>query len=151
MGDKIQVFENRLPTQEAVAALMRSADCGVFCSRAEGWGLESSEMMSLSKPVILTNYSGHTEYANSDNSLLIDIDYLEDSHDGVWFNATDPVWQGEPGQWASIGEPQMEQLICHMRSIHKQKQSGELKPNISGLQTAKPWTDCAKEIIQGLK
>jgi len=38
--------------------------------------------MAMGKPVITTNYSAHTEFCNPDNSYLIEIDELEDAHDG---------------------------------------------------------------------
>jgi glycosyltransferase involved in cell wall biosynthesis len=138
LGDHILVISDRLPTQEDVAGLMASADCGVFPSRAEGWGLESFEMMSLGKSIIITNYAGHTGYATYDNSLLIEPEGLEDAYDGKWFFGQ--------GQWMEFGESQIDQLINHMRSVHKMKQQGSLEVNNAGIETAKKlsWNNSAQ-------
>jgi len=149
LGDKVFVYEQRLPTQRDVALLMASADCGVFPSRAEGWNLEAAEMLAMGKHVILTNYSGHTEFANESNARLIHIDRLEDAHDGVWFDAKSPHWDGKPGHWAELGERQVDQLVEHMRSIHRLKQEGQLKVNTAGIETMKrfTWENTAAKMV----
>src|SRR5690242_318515 len=68
-------------TQSQIADIMRLTDCGVFPSRAEGWGLGALEMMACGKYNIVTNYSGFTEFCDKENSLLIDIDNLETAYD----------------------------------------------------------------------
>ena len=73
LGRKIK-FQNPVQTQREVADFIRYNDCGLFPSRAEGWNLELLESMSCGKPVIATNYSGHTEFCNDENSYLIDIE-----------------------------------------------------------------------------
>jgi glycosyltransferase involved in cell wall biosynthesis len=145
MGHKITVIKRRLALQQDVAALMACADAGIFMSRAEGWGLESFELMSMGRQVILTNYSGHTEYANTNNSYMVDIDSLELAYDGVWF-------QGTGGQWASINEDQIDQAVYHIRKIHTDKQNGNLKLNINGIETAKQfsWNAAASKLVNFL-
>ena len=134
-------FINRLQSSEDVARMMQMTDCGVFPSRAEGWNLEALEMLSCGKQLIITNYSAHTEFCSSDNSLLVDIDSLEPAEDGIWFN--------KQGNWATIGESQINQLAEHMRHVHDLKQSGNLKVNNAGIETAKKfsWSNTANLII----
>ncbi|HVA46445.1 MAG TPA: tetratricopeptide repeat protein [Pirellulales bacterium] len=131
LAEKIKILP-RLADQREVAATMRQADCGVFLSRAEGWNLPLLEMMSCGKPVIATNYSAHTEYCDAANALLIEIDALEEAYDGRWFFGN--------GQWAALGEKQMEQAIAHMRRTHAQKQEGRRLLNRPGIETAKRFT-----------
>ena len=50
------------------------------------------ETMALNKPVILTNYSAHTQYSTKDNSYLVDVDSTEAANDGIWFKGQ--------GNWA---------------------------------------------------
>lgn len=123
LKDKIKVY-NRLPTQQHLAKFIFSGDCGVFLSRAEGWNNEIPECMSLNKPIITTNYSAHTEYCNSNNSFLIDIDELEVANDGKWFF-------GE-GKWAKLGQKQMEQTVEYMKYVY----SNNITTNEDGLKTA---------------
>lgn len=132
---KINILGGRLPNQETLASLMRTVDCGVFPARAEGWNLELLEMMSVGKPVICTNYSGHTQFATKENALLIEVDTLEDAWDDKWFFGQ--------GQWAHFGDSQMEQLITHLRNIHSAKQQnapGRSLLNPPGIETAKKFT-----------
>jgi glycosyltransferase involved in cell wall biosynthesis len=140
LGSKIQVSTERLGTQDDVARLMAMADCGVFPSRAEGWGLESAEMLAMGKHVILTDYSAHKDYANSINSLLISVPFLEYAHDGHWFLMNDPAWAGYPGQWARLGKDQVDQLVEHLRAIHRRKQAGELTVNAAGMLSMRQFT-----------
>jgi glycosyltransferase involved in cell wall biosynthesis len=137
LRSKIKVFP-RIETQHKLANIIHYADCGLFFSRAEGWNLDILETMSMNKPVITTNYSAHTEFCNKDNSMLVDIDALEDAHDGKWFFGF--------GQWAKIGEPQQEQIIEYMRYVYKNR----ISTNIEGLETAKKfsWKHSAEKLIR---
>jgi len=121
LGEKIQVLEDRLPSQRDVAELMARADCGVFPFRAEGWNLDLAEMMAMGKNVIATNYSAPTEYLTAENARLIETDRLVDAMDAKWFHGQ--------GQWAELGDPQIEQLVEHLRAVHRLKQAGQLRPN----------------------
>lgn len=152
MGQRTQIIIGRLPTQADVALLMSKADCGVFPARAEGWGLESLEMMAMGKSVILTACSGHLEYATPANARLIEVDQLEPAHDGVWFHSDDPAWGGNPGRWATLGPRQMEQTVAHLRQVHQLKQQGQLRANEEGIQTGKKfsWENAAKELMSSL-
>jgi len=135
---------NRLPTSQDVATMMSMMDCGVFPSRAEGWNLEALEMLSSGKHLIITNYSAHTQFCNSKNSLLIDIDTIESANDGIWFN--------NQGNWASFGNKQIAQLADYMRYIHELKQKGKLARNVEGVNTANDftWNNVSQILIGGL-
>jgi glycosyltransferase involved in cell wall biosynthesis len=159
LGNKIRMIP-RQQTHKDVYNIMKQTDCGVFPARAEGWNLELLEMMACGKTVIATNYSAHTEFCDSDNTLLIDIDSLEQAKDGVFFS-------GLNGEWASFSESSKEQLIAHMRTVHNLKSCGSnavggrigRRPicgdhllNSSGIDTAKKftWQNSAKELLNGL-
>lgn len=127
LKDRIKIFQ-RLPTQQQLAEFIFYGDCGVFPSRAEGWNNEIPECMAIGKPIITTNYSAHTEYCNSDNSYLINIDELEPANDGKWFF-------GE-GNWAKLGQNQMEQMVQHMRFVY----TNNIKSNENGIKTANKYS-----------
>ena len=143
MGGRVRIIPKQRD-QYAVADIMRMSDCGVFPAKAEGWNLELLEMMACGKHVIATNYSGHTEFCDEDNCLLVDIDTLEDAQDGVWFN-------GE-GEWAHIGEKQIDMVAQYMRDIHILKQSGSLEDNSAGLETAEKfsWYNTAEVLLDAV-
>ncbi len=135
LGDKIRVSKSRLASHADVAKLMAEMDCGVFPSRAEGWNLEASEMLSMGKQVIITDYSAHTEFCTPENARLIPYRKSEVAHDGVWFKGDDQRWGAEPGQWMSFEAEEIDVLIEHMRAVHRAKQSGDNLFNAAGVES----------------
>lgn len=140
LGSKIKIIP-RQHSQQDVYNIMSRTDCGVFPARAEGWNLEALEMLACGKDVITTNYSAHQEFCNKDNSFLIDIDEKEMAWDGVFFD-------GMVGRWAALGNRQKEQLIGHMRDVHK----SDPKLNLTGIETAKKfsWENTANKIMEAI-
>ena len=143
LGEKIRIIP-RQESQQDVYQVMSQADCGVFPARAEGWNLEALEMLACGKQVIATNYSGHTEFLNEENSLLVEVSELEDAQDGIWFKGQ--------GQWAKIGDEQIDQIAEHMKSVHKLKQSDELNINQAGIDTSKEfsWDATVQKIMKAV-
>jgi glycosyltransferase involved in cell wall biosynthesis len=131
LGAKVQVMP-RLATHREVAALLAGCDCGVFPSRAEGWNLGLLECMSVGMNVIATDYSAHTEFVEPSNCRLVHIDETEPARTGEW------LWGN--GNWAKLGSSQMEQMVYHLREVHRLKQEGNLQRNDSGIATAKAFT-----------
>lgn len=139
LGSKIR-FIPKKNTQQEVYSIMSQVDCGIFPSRAEGWNLEVLELMACGKHLITTNYSAHTEFCNNLNSLLINITSLEKAFDNKWFF--------NQGNWAEIGQEQIEQTIYYMKYIHNQKQNGTLGINVAGIDTANKfsWASTSEKI-----
>ncbi len=137
MSRRIDLHTDPLATHHDVARVMRGADCGVFCSRAEGWNLEALEMLAVGKPVIATNYSGHTEFLSDENAHLIHVDHLEMA--GV-------------GAWAAFGARQHEQLVEHLRTVHAARRVGPLDLNRAGIDTAThlSWKNAATQMLRAL-
>jgi glycosyltransferase involved in cell wall biosynthesis len=123
LGSKVRIFP-RAQNQEDLSHMMKYADCGIFPSRAEGWNNEAIEILAMNKPLIITNYSAHTQYCNTDNAYLIDITETTPAIDDIWFHGA--------GNWASIGQSQFDQAIEHMRYVYK----NNIRTNIDGLKTA---------------
>lgn len=140
LADKIE-FIPRVQTHRQVADVMSQIDCGVFPSRAEGWNLEAIELLSMGKELIITDFSAHTEFCTAENSRLISIDSTEDAFDGIWFHGQ--------GRWAELAEAQIDQLVEHMRAVHKHKQENGKINNSSGIETADrfSWANTAQSII----
>jgi glycosyltransferase involved in cell wall biosynthesis len=131
IGPKVQLLP-RVATQAEVAALLAECDCGVFPSRAEGWNLGLLECMSIGLNVIATEYSAHTEFVNAANCRLVDVDETEPPPAG------DLLWG--TGNWGKLGPSQMEQMVYHLREVHRLKQEGTLRRNDAGIATAKEFT-----------
>ena len=140
LGNKINII-SRVNNHIDVYNLIRHVDCGIFPSRAEGWNMPALEFLSCGKHLIITDYSAHTEYANEKNSKLININKLETAQDGVWFHGQ--------GEWAALEEPQLDQLVEHMRNIHLAKKEGHLGVNVAGIETAEKfsWSNTVSNIL----
>ena len=93
-------------TREEMYGLIQCADCFVSLHRSEGFGLVIAEAMHFGKPVIVTNYSGNTDFTHPDNALLVDYKLI-------------PVGPGSaPYDPASVwADPDVEQAAAYMRSI----------------------------------
>lgn len=57
--------------REEMYALLRCSDCFVSLHRSEGFGLLIAEAMYFGKPVVVTNYSGNTDFTRPGNSFLV--------------------------------------------------------------------------------
>ena len=58
-------------SKEQMRELMREADCFVFPTRGEGFGLPPLEAMATGLPTIVTNWSGPVDYADPADTLLL--------------------------------------------------------------------------------
>jgi glycosyltransferase involved in cell wall biosynthesis len=136
-ADNINVIDG-VSSHMDVAKLMAQSNCGIFPSRAEGWNLELLEMMAMNKPVIATNYSSHTEFCNSENAFLVEINETEPAHDGKAFNGQ--------GNWGKISQDQKDQIIEYMRYSYKNR----INSNENGINTAKKfsWENSASQITR---
>lgn len=100
------VIINRTINRAEVLALFDAADCFVSLHRSEGFGRGPAEAMYLGKPVIVTNYSGNTDFTLPDNSCLVDYE-LVPVEEGEY-----PFHQGQV--WA---QPDVENAAWHMRRV----------------------------------
>lgn len=135
-----KLINQSFQTQQEVAELMSQANVCIWLSKAEGFNLPALESMSMGKDVILTNYSAHTEYATKENSHLVEIDGLERAYDGKWFN-------GKIGQWAHIGDNQIDQAADYMKFIY---QDTTRRTPLRAIEIAQQftWENTAKELIK---
>lgn len=149
LGNKIKLIP-RLETQEDVARIMREVDCGIFPARAEGWNLELLEMIATGKPSIATNYSGHTEFCNVDNTYLIEYETSEVAHDGYFF-------KNNIGNWMKITDNNMEYIKNKMRDIYESLSNPILNTGQSDISVSPrfaqqfTWQNSAKKLVNILQ
>jgi len=68
--------------QSELPRVYKAADAFVLPSRGEGWGRPLVEAMSMSLPVIATNWSGPTEFLTEDNSYPLPVDRMSEVMEG---------------------------------------------------------------------
>jgi glycosyltransferase involved in cell wall biosynthesis len=84
--------------------MYKAAHAFVLPSRGEGWGRPLVEAMSMSLPVIATNWSGPTEYLTEENSYPLLVDRMSKVMEGPF----------EGHLWA---EPSIDKLQVLMRRV----------------------------------
>ena len=96
--------------------------------------------MAMNKPIIITNYSAHTEYCNNDNSLLVDMKDKEVAQDGLFFNGT--------GSWGRLSFDVVDALVEQMRYAYKNR----ISDNPEGVKTANnfSWQKTSDIIIKNI-
>lgn len=141
LGSKIR-FVPYQQSPHQLNLVYNNVDCLVSLSRAEGWNLPLLEGLSCGREVIATDYSGHSEFLDGENSYPIEITEFETAYDGKWFHGQ--------GEWAVLGDSQKEEFIQYVRKIHERKQNGDNLFNEKGIETAKlySWEHSAKRIIE---
>ena len=139
-SDRVKLFSG-VKTHYDIANLIAQCDCGIYPSRAEGWNLELLETMAMNKPAITTNYSAHTEFCTNDNCYLVDIDETEKAFDGKAFKGQ--------GNWAKIGQKQIDDIISHMRYVYK----NNINTNLNGLKTPElfSWDNSANHRVRCIR
>lgn len=138
----------RVKTHEEVANIMAQVDVGVYPARAEGWNLEALEMLAMGKELIITNCTGHTGFANYNNSHLISMNKKEIAQGRP---GTETKWFFGQGNWWEFGKDQMEQLIHHMSFINKERSKAYRNDNTEHTKiiTQFTWHDIVGKLLAG--
>ncbi len=134
----IHISQSNLTEQEMVD-LTSSCNCGVYPTRAEGFGMPIAEAMYAGKPVIVTAYSSVLDFCNHENSLLLDYEMAP---------AIDSEASNIGAKWA---EPNQQDLQAKMRYVFENPNSPEMKAiaDAGKLRAQKlTWRNSAIEITQ---
>lgn len=88
--------------------------CNIYLSlhRCEGFGLNLAEAMLNNLPVIATNWSGNTEFMDSEHSYLVDASIID-------INDPDNIYTIENGVWAQPNIKQAAQFLTKARNNPK--------------------------------
>lgn len=115
------IMNEKLITYDEVPNHLRSADCLVSPTMGEGFGLPGLQAMAVGTPIIITNWSGTTEYASEETATLlspekfVEIDFL----DGI------PQFRGQ--KWAYIS---VDQIAARMREVYNNKELAKKKAEV---------------------
>lgn len=105
------VFTQPMANQQTVyEQIYAKADCGLYPTRAEGWGLPILETIATGAPCIVGNWTGQSEYLTSEypHGLTIRSPMRVPARDDMWF-------KGDRGNWNASTDGE---LIGLIRAVH---------------------------------
>lgn len=107
IGDDPRVYIfNKVMTHDEFLSLIDNCDCFASLHRSEGFGFGPAEAMYLGKPVIVTNYSGNTDFTLPGNSCPVDYRLIP-VLDGQYVFDRGQVW----------ADPDIEHAVWYMRKL----------------------------------
>jgi len=99
------IIEKQVVTENNMPSFIKSFDCLVLPTKGEGFGLPALQGLALGLPVIVTDYSGCTDFANNDNSFLLRPEsiVLKENMDNI------PQFVGR--KWAEVSVEQISKVM----------------------------------------
>jgi glycosyltransferase involved in cell wall biosynthesis len=110
---EVRVVDEHIP-QSSLPRLYKAADAFVLPSRGEGWGRPVVEAMAMELPVIVTNWSGPTEYLTEENGYPLDVDRMSEVTEG-------------PFKGHLCFEPSIDHLRALMRRVFVDREEAGIK------------------------
>lgn len=120
--------------------LLSRADCFVFPTRGEGFGLPPFEAMATGLPTIVTGWSGPVDYSDPYDTLILNYKMVR-SHDFDAIYKNDFMPNENSGTWA---EPDFEHLKHYMRWCYEHREEAKAKGKKAAERIASKWTWQAK-------
>jgi glycosyltransferase involved in cell wall biosynthesis len=87
-------FLGFMPTNELYNDYLNSGHIVIGMSGGEGWGLPEMQSVALGKHAVILNASAHKEWANKENSALVNPTGKIEAYDGLFFHKGQPFNQG---------------------------------------------------------
>lgn len=133
---EIEVIKNYVPNIED---LYYSTDALFMIPNAECFHFPSLEMLSLSKPVISSNYGGQLDFLNKENSILID---------GKMIRAPKNAHYYESSVYSEMFEPNIDCAVAALRNVaaNYAQVKSNLKININELTERFSWESVANQM-----
>jgi glycosyltransferase involved in cell wall biosynthesis len=108
-NDQVVILNEDLSRQRSLG-LLKMSDVYMSLHRAEGFGRIPAEAMLLGTPTVVTGYSGVLEYANRQNSILVDYELVSVRHNEY------PTWSNQV--WAEADICQAADGLRRLREDH---------------------------------
>ena len=79
-------FLGHMPTNALYNDYLNSSNVMIGMSGAEGWGLPEFQSVALGKHAVILNAHSYKEWANAENSVLVNPKGKEPAYDGIFFH-----------------------------------------------------------------
>lgn len=139
LNNKIRIYQPEFIPFEQLARIYNYADCGVFLSAAEGFGLPEIEMMATGKNIIITNCAGHSEFMHDKIGQIIEPNGREKAEDGLFFDGF--------GEWATFD---FDQIVEALRFAYNNWKDSN---NPNNIEQAKKfsWNQSTDKLVKFIK
>jgi glycosyltransferase involved in cell wall biosynthesis len=128
---------------EQLGSLYKAADAVVLPSRTECFSLTCLESAMVKVPVITTEYGGHLDYLNHDNSYLIDYVMKKCPPEGEYYRLIGDSF---------VAEPDKEHLKQLMRHVKNNKEEVSKKVELAYEQCKHlTWESAATQVLNLMK
>lgn len=124
------IIIDRFSTPEEMFCLMRDADCFVFPSRGEGFGLPPLEAMATGLPCIFADNTGMSEYANEEYNYPIPCPKKSPAK-------RFPVKWGDVGNWYEVD---YDKFKATMKYVFEHQEEAKEKGMKAGRWVREYWT-----------
>lgn len=130
--------------RDEVLGLHKFCDCLTHVDRGEGFGLVPFEAGACGNPVIVTGWGGVTEYANKDNSYLIDYTLTP-----VYGMPWSPFYRGDQ-LWA---EPDIYHASRTMQHVYNNREEASNRGKLlqRNIEENFGWDDVGNKMIEAIK
>jgi len=132
-------------TQDEMKDFLFNADCAVYPSSGEGFLLPGLECMATGMPLITTGWSGMVDYADKEDTLLLDYKMVHSTEFDMIYKEF--YEQGESaGDWA---QPSYEDLRAKMRFVYENRKKAKAMGKHAAERVARSWKwiDKASDLI----
>jgi len=92
-------FMPKMQTNDQYNDYLNSSSIMIGMSGGEGWGLPEFQSVALGKHAVILDAHGYKEWANKENSVLVDSTSKIDCADGVFFKKGAETNQGQIFDW----------------------------------------------------
>lgn len=92
-------FMPKMQTNDQYNDYLNSSNIMIGMSGGEGWGLPEFQSVALGKHAVILDAHGYKEWANKENSVLVDSTSQIDCIDGVFFKKGADTNQGQIFDW----------------------------------------------------
>jgi glycosyltransferase involved in cell wall biosynthesis len=133
---EIRLIETRF---DNLARLYNACDAVVLPTRTECFSLTVLEAAACNRPIITTNYGGHLDFLNANNSWLIDYSMRQAPEAGQY-------WDFNPA--AQCAEPSVEHLKHLMRTVKNNYTEAQNKAQLAYEQVTQKFT--WKQVVDNL-
>ncbi|KAL6643339.1 hypothetical protein ACP70R_019004 [Stipagrostis hirtigluma subsp. patula] len=110
---EVRIIDEHVP-QSVLPRLYKATNAFVLPTRGEGWGRPVVEAMAMELPVIVTNWSGPTEYLTEENGYPLDVGRLIEVSEG-------------PFMGHLCAEPSVDHLRALMRHVVGNREEAKSK------------------------